>query len=799
MASNYTIEVHRHRETPGAYAQLPHVVGFSYMESTEGSAVFNVRVKVPLRDLPNAVRVGDWVVVRQRSGVCVAFGHVDTVSGGISVAQTGAVSAAVVQVGCSSWFDFLGKSSIYVPAGDVDTRGTLLSLKDWLSVATSVYVDYFFGSVGVALSKVHASVARIRLPASLGGEYIGDAIPVVHDEETQRRYAPLRVVEQVTTVGGVASQFMSTWQNAKLQELYFNSFVPDGMMIEMFPSLEVPAEELDATQQHLVPGPEYRPLSKLAQHLGRTPCLIYRMRPWRARPLIESAVVDAGFVPDVDDKVLAGGDVPPRNQSPGVGSNRYEQAQLLGEYRNGKAPMFSEVTWDTRRARPVPASAVRNLSFGWDDSRRTNCASVSLANSSGTSYEAQKDLGLPITNDRSILEHGVRYVRPTWPFIFTRDNDTLWTLYMRSIAAQKMQFAHVGHAMSEGDIDLNWRDADGSMLAVQAGEIVTTSLPGMDQPFYGYAQQVTHDVIANDGSGAVSARTTVKYIRGLFGIEAARDAEFSLSPGQATSTELVAGGARATLGAQTSSGVLDGSVVVAAARELWLKGYINSYHTHRRPATLDLINRLFSTPEGINWRTTINGHDYSVPWTHETFVADQALGAADQMSNYCGAFAAYCWRAAGLALPLREQFFAGVGRLTNYANYIATPNTAGARWQRPADGTGRKVLELGPGSTAADVTAFGVEPGDILLLGSGAHGARAASHIAIIESFDAATGLFTTYEGNASPGKQATAYPDGSRDQTYGVVHRTRPVGDRYKELYAMRVIRPSVHDLEEL
>lgn len=142
---------------------------------------------------------------------------------------------------------------------------------------------------------------------------------------------------------------------------------------------------------------------------------------------------------------------------------------------------------------------------------------------------------------------------------------------------------------------------------------------------------------------------------------------------------------------------------------------------------------------------------------------------------WCGAFVAWCWRAAGLRSTLREHFFASTRRLEKYA-----------RGEQLDGGRARPLSRLrfvvAEDTTAEDVQRFGPQPGDLLLIGSHEPGA----HIALLEHYE--QGVCSTIEGNGfgrSPGGV----------QREGVVKRERPLhaaGPRVR-----RIIRPSVEDLE--
>jgi len=839
----YTIEIHRHGAGKQPVATL-RATDFAYVHSTAGGSNFNVTAKDYLAQHFNSVRVGDWAVVRRSGATAVAFGHVDTVSGGVQVKSGAVVATKPFRVGCSSWFNFLGKCRLYVPLGFSDTVGTSMSVQDWSLAAAAVFTEYATGSIGVALARLHKLIGRVRLPESLGGELLGDAIPVVHDSETQARWAPQRVIDPVNVANGIMGGLNFTFQDSSIQELYYGSFVPDPRLIEMFPSLEVAPEQADSSRGWAGTGPEYLPLPALARILGVTPVLIYRLRPWRARPLIEA--VDA-LDYDINPDAIA--DVPLRQQAaPNMSTTqgdqhvtadpalegaaqlraiaqgqtrlaesltwKYRQLNLLGEFQNGKPPLFSTVTWDTRRAIEIPASIIDDIDLNWDDERRVNEVAINLSTDPGTGAEAIRSMGLPLVNEESVINHGTRLAKPVWPFVLPRLGDNNWIPYMRSVACQLMQFQQAAHLMANGTISIRWPDAEvrdesggqttlRTQLPALVGEMVSVALEGLDQPLFAYVESVSHRAAVQPATGTETAGAVITFSRGLIGIEDVRKTSVPL-----TNQVGGKGGTRAANPPQAPASApiapeeapkdirSAGLRAVAKAREIWLQQYINPNASQPHPETLALLNSLLRTEEGCGGTWLNAASDFTLA----EYLEDQKkTEQQNRYTDYCGCFAATCWRAAGLQFALRRVYWASTGRLRNYARYIQQDKSTLAAaaltgWPQQNDDQDRKILELTAYSKPADVLAFDPQPGDILLIGS--TNAGPGSHVALVESYNATAGMFTTYEGNGAP-KGAGSYPDGRLRTEYGVVHRTRPVGKQSGyDAWVRYIIRPSMRDL---
>lgn len=161
----------------------------------------------------------------------------------------------------------------------------------------------------------------------------------------------------------------------------------------------------------------------------------------------------------------------------------------------------------------------------------------------------------------------------------------------------------------------------------------------------------------------------------------------------------------------------------------------------------------------------------------------------DGSFEWCGAFVARCWFAAGLPLkPSRYNFFASTSRLDQWARYRPWEKQKN---KRPSVGPWRQVIDLDAHSSREVRFEDGSLPqaGDILILGD----AASLKHITLLDYYDAATGTFHTYEGN---GRGMS--PNGEIWQ--GVVKGERQLGLRAGQkvttYHARRLMRLAPHDL---
>lgn len=148
--------------------------------------------------------------------------------------------------------------------------------------------------------------------------------------------------------------------------------------------------------------------------------------------------------------------------------------------------------------------------------------------------------------------------------------------------------------------------------------------------------------------------------------------------------------------------------------------------------------------------------------------------------EWCGLFAAACWRAAGLDPKWLATYFASTYRLDLWARY-QTFNAAHEN-KRPLNGPWRLIANL---DASSNVLPFEPQAGDILMIGDG--NPAAGDHICLVEKWDESRKVFATIEGNG-----VGIGPDGKRRQ--GVVRGVRHLGGQ--GYCARRLIRPAPSDL---
>jgi hypothetical protein len=178
------------------------------------------------------------------------------------------------------------------------------------------------------------------------------------------------------------------------------------------------------------------------------------------------------------------------------------------------------------------------------------------------------------------------------------------------------------------------------------------------------------------------------------------------------------------------------------------------------------------SPRGVASREAIQRIVNDGGWTWICYRGDGDV-------EWCGLFAAACWRAAGLDARWFAAFWASTYRLDLWARYRPfnqKPNP------KPALGPFRLFAMLSPESVSLP---FAPRAGDILMIGDGSP--AFGEHICLVESYDEERHLFHTIEGNGHG-----LGPDGKRRQ--GVVRAVRHLGG--SGYCARRLIRPAPSDL---
>ena len=226
-------------------------------------------------------QLGDWLVVRDRSTTkALQWGYVVLRNTGVVSSARGHVTTSQTSISTISWYDLLGRLSIYAHPGIEGRWGTIMSTSRWSSGPWAALLELIderflnrgkripglnFGSKrkvpGYALSLLLAEIPQLQIPVGqtvvragrdkqgmpvIAGSYanMAEAVRVVYDEKTASAYAPERVVEAVPGYRLDSSVFelAAVVRDTSIQDIINSTFMADVSMVEMFPSLEDPGK-----------------------------------------------------------------------------------------------------------------------------------------------------------------------------------------------------------------------------------------------------------------------------------------------------------------------------------------------------------------------------------------------------------------------------------------------------------------------------------------------------------------------------------------------------------------------------
>lgn len=534
MGTRPYVEVHRHG---AAVRRVSWVTSVVSLDDVDGAGAFSVSFKAPLSDLEVDVRVGDHLVVRDLNMVADHWGIVTRLSGGYVSAANAAVSTDPLVASCTNPLAYLGGVTLSAPVGEADTVGTLFSVFDWASINESILGDFSTGNLGKALQRFFTLTANVNIPETLGGGTLGDSIVIVYDDVTAGWFAPRRVgtMEPVSSAAGASPSRLSfSFHESTVLDMLRGGFVPEPRLIELFFSLEDMGADEAQTLNVDPANPGFFGSAELATRanglataLGRRPVLVYRLKPWRARALLEvvtSRDTDYAAIDKVHARAIAGENVAAKDlgaaavRTVGAARARSAEASLLEK-------AYNQVTWDTTHPSVVrvPNDAVVRHTFGWDDASRVNATTINLSIDTTSGIEAWTSLGLPLRNPDSIQNHGLRIARPSWPYVLTdRSEAPDWVAHMRSVAATLMQFEQSSHLMASGEVRVTYDRV--AAFRATPGVILSLNVPGRSSPFYAYVHAVRRET-REDVDGRETQTTVVSYRRGLFGHEVLRDVQ----------------------------------------------------------------------------------------------------------------------------------------------------------------------------------------------------------------------------------------------------------------------------------
>jgi len=534
------VEVHRYRtdrrskERPVRFDPGDWTGGVQWSEGVVPPfGGIQLALKLPRSLYHEAPMIGDWIVLRDaETNRALQWGYVIASSGQIERNEKGALSTGMIQLAAIDFWAHASRIQVIAPPGInrlLDAKGTLLSVDEWGAVARALVKRAARGDIGGAMAETWKTLARIRLPASLGGDYLARAIEVVYDADTQLQYGPTITVDPPP---GVSVQGLTSAGafGGMIGDLINGTFVPDLNMVELFPTLAEygihpradpytaaldarsqtdleaqamfksrkvgeelitvnpitgePDYRIDAEVQNIGSLGTFEPASNTGKILGRNPVLVYRMCPWRDEAI--SVMLEQS------------------------GPQSLSQIEALID-----TSLFDDPTWGNPD-HVFPEHHVYSLHWAMNDAEHVNCVTVGLPTQPDHPIAFWQRLGLPIKMKLDIEDHGLRVFRPNWPFFPPIAEDPAQQVefirHLRAVAHQALQFKGGAHRFMSGTLHTKYAPT------VRAGTVVAAELPPSvaadeSERFTGYAERVTHTIQASDDR--VHAETTIDYQRGL--------------------------------------------------------------------------------------------------------------------------------------------------------------------------------------------------------------------------------------------------------------------------------------------
>lgn len=479
-------------------------------------------------------RPGFVVVVRDPSGVALAWGRASRIRTRWTNNQEGASMTDAVEIACESWFAMLGRARLACVSDVRYTSGLLVqTAPDWYNLLTRTVLSRATQEPpGASFDRWWREAAAFRVPdALLGGRQgiLGEQVPLVHDRQSAAAFAPMRLPQTLRVPGTALQAFASAAARGSWLGWMQATFVGDPAMCELFPSLEYPTERTDPSDgpwRHLEDGAEGRiaisytdagarswagELTSLGLGLGGAqPVLVYRLRPGLTEPLTTTSALahPTGDAPDV-----------PRAQEVGeLGGlpTSYGQEQV------GQRPLFGVQWYDLTPER------VLDVDLSWDDGDRINGVGVSLSGVGAAGMGLWGALGQPIMGGRSEIEnHGLRLLEVDWPIcppgVVASDLSTDQERLQAQIGDRVTALAEMAWACGAA-VDRDFFPARVTVQAAfspysRAGHWLRVDA-GQGRRLVGYVDRVVHSWRA-DEDGKFSGRSTFTLSRVAFGDSAA--------------------------------------------------------------------------------------------------------------------------------------------------------------------------------------------------------------------------------------------------------------------------------------
>jgi len=486
---------------------------------------------------------GFWVVVRMprgtasdaAGGAAEAWGHVTSLSYGITMGPDGMPNEMTVSIQTESWLEMLGRSRLALKIGSegFTLRGFLEPLGKWLQDWTGILQGALSEKYpGRLLAKTFKRLAQIQVPETLvknltfGGdprdENAAGAIKIIATESDAEKWAPIRAPQQSEPRGWDINVAGSALPRCSILEYLYSIVGADPNIVEFFPSLEYQPAVDPCTEAGAKPAAWPDPMIRALG--GSCPVLIHRIRPF--------------LVDNIDSANATIARSHGNTEIPSAGLEKTASEQLGIYQSSGPSRRIRRAHDKSRDWYTVRENEVISLNPTWSDLNRVNYVTCKPGSMMLPALQMEGVLGVPVGAPAEWRAHGMRPYDVDWPWfpaIIENNEDELADLTKEILSLSELGFALLAgqEAYSTGSMRMRFRPwmKAGHWMFAHLDRLDTTSYKsdgvssGENWPrFDCYIEAITHEVsvlsvlgglFQNDDSEII-ATTTVEFSRGAF-------------------------------------------------------------------------------------------------------------------------------------------------------------------------------------------------------------------------------------------------------------------------------------------
>lgn len=415
-------------------------------------------------------RARDWVLLQPGPGRTVFIGKVAKADWRINSSEVGeALATSISLVGI---WDSGRRINVVASPAITQQQSTLYPIIPWVeNVVQPLVAQVGKGEIGTAISAFVRALYQIKVPAAIaeGGVRFGEIAQVAWNPSTASALG-LGNLEPVQgfTINGIRSNLKTS---ARALEILLGTFSAKPL-VELFP--------------RMVPKPKGYKGPAIA---GLIPTLVYRMAPWRDKPL---AALSRSYAPGVS--------------LPGI---QQPAAQFtIGGAGPYNPSYFEAITWDPTNALVLtPATISGDADHENDYTAATGWFSEFRG---GDDIKFVSSLGLPIIDPERLDRDGVSIFELNWPFMppLSLLADVSVFELGQKLAMTGMQFFGNSGAYESGRATLQYLDRrviPGIPVKLQLGSQTLTA----------YVDEVIHSVQTVAGNAEVG-ETTIQFSRGTW-------------------------------------------------------------------------------------------------------------------------------------------------------------------------------------------------------------------------------------------------------------------------------------------